>query len=148
MDIFEDIKAFFKEQESSGFFLVDVKAMPGERIMIFADNVKGITIDECSALHRALVEKIATAGDYEITVSSPGMDQPFKVDEQYAKYTNRNVTVLTVDGKRYVGKLIGFADGNITIEEPKKNETLTHTFNLQNIKSTQLSISFNKTIKQ
>jgi len=148
MDIFEDIQAFFKEQESSGFFLVDVKAMAGERIMIYADNIKGITIDECSQLHRALIEKITTAGDYEITVSSPGLDQPLKVAEQYNKYMGRTVNILTTDGERYSGKLTAFADGNIIIEEYKKTGSITHSFNLQDVKSTQLSISFNKTIKQ
>jgi ribosome maturation factor RimP len=148
MDIFEDINTFFKEQEGSGFFLVDVKAMPGERIMIYADSTKGITIDECSALHRALIEKIASAGDFEITVSSPGLDQPFKVTEQYKKYLGKNVSILTADGHKFNGKLTNFANDTISIEEQKKTEVIPHTFNLSNIKSTQLSISFNKTIKQ
>jgi ribosome maturation factor RimP len=148
MDIFEDINTFFKEQESSGFFLVDVKGLPSERIMIYADNTKGITIDECSALHRALIEKIPSAGDYEITVSSPGLDQPLKVAEQYKKYLGKNVSVLTTDGHKYIGKLTNFINETISIEEQKKAEVIPHTFNLSNIKSTQLSISFNKTIKQ
>ncbi|MGP8215023.1 MAG: ribosome maturation factor RimP [Bacteroidia bacterium] len=148
MDIIDDISAFFKELDSPGYFLVDIKALPAERIMIYADNHKGITIDECSALHRRLIEKITSAGEYEITVSSPGLDQPFKVAEQYNKNMGKNVTVLTTDGKKYNGRLTSFTDGNITVEEQKKSGIVTHTLNLHNIKSTQLSISFNKIITQ
>ena len=46
MAVFEDIKAFFKEQETNGFFLVDIKGLPLQRIQIFDDTEKGITIDE------------------------------------------------------------------------------------------------------
>jgi ribosome maturation factor RimP len=148
MDIIEQIRSFFKEQEGQGFFLVDVKATPGDQITIYADKDKNITLDECTTIHRTLIEKIPTAGDYEITVSSPGMDQPFKVAEQYKKYMGRDVNIVAVDGQRYSGKLTGFANEKVTIEEKKKSGTVEHNFNLQNIKSTQLSISFNKTINQ
>ena len=148
MDIIEEIRQFFKEQEGQGFFLVEVKALPGDQITIFADKDKNITLDECTTIHRGLMEKIPTAGDYEIMVSSPGMDQPFKVAEQYKKYMNRNVIVITTDGQRYTGKLLAFNNDTITVEEQKKSGPVEHNFNLNNVKSTQLSISFNKTIKQ
>lgn len=148
MGIVDEIKDFFKEQSNQGFFLVDVKALPSDVITIYADKAKNITIDECTALHRALIEKIPTAGDYEITVSSPGMDQPFKVAEQYQKYMGRQVSVLLTNGQRYIGKLVAFLNGIITIEEQKKSGPVTHNFNLEDVKSTQLHISFNKTIKQ
>jgi ribosome maturation factor RimP len=142
MSILEDIKTFFKQQQDSGFFLVDIKSLPADRIMIFADTVKGITIDECSALHRKLVEEIASAGDFEITVSSPGLDEPLKVAEQYNKYIGKNVSVLTLQGQKHIGKLIAFEPGQIKIEEQRKSETIVHSFNLNDVKSTQLSLSF------
>ncbi len=142
MSILEDIKIFFKEQQDNGFFLVDIKSLPADRIMIFADTVKGITIDECSALHRKLVEEIASAGDFEITVSSPGLDEPLKVAEQYNKYIGKNVTVLTLQGQKHTGKLISYGHEQIQVEEQKKTGIVLHTFSLNNIKSTQLSLSF------
>lgn len=148
MSIIEDIQAFFKDQESLGFFLVDVKALPSDVITIYADKDKNITLDECITLHRALIEKIPTAGDYEITVSSPGMDQPFKVAQQYKKYMGRAISVLTNEGQRHTGKLTAFDNNTVTIEEQKKTGLITHSISLENIKSTQLHISFNKTIKQ
>jgi len=142
MSIVEDIKTFFNGPQNDGYFLVDVKALPADRIMIFADNAKGINIDECSALHRKLIESIETAGDYEITVSSPGLDEPFKVAEQYLKNIGKNVTVLTTEGKKYNGTLLSYETGKITLEERVKKENNVHTFNLNNVKSTQLSLSF------
>lgn len=148
MDIAEDIQAFFKGQQASGFFLVDVKVLPTQRILIHADSEKGISIDECSALHRRLIEQMPSAGDYEITVSSPGLDEPLKVTEQYKKSIGKNVDVLMLDGERFSGKLVSYDPGHINIEENSKKGILTHTFNLQDIKSTRLTISFKKTIKQ
>ena len=142
MSILEDMKTFFKEQQDNGFFLVDVKSLPADRVMIFADSVKGITIDECTALHRKLIEQVASAGDFEITVSSPGLDEPFKVAEQYNKYIGKNVTILTLQGQKHTGKLIAFESEQIIIEEQRKSETIVHSFNLNDVKSTQLSLSF------
>jgi len=143
MDIFERIEAFFREQESMGYFLVEIKSLPGQRILIYTDSIKGISIDECSALHRKLIESLGEAADaYEITVSSPGLDEPFKVADQYVKSIGKTVDVLTYGGQKFNGTLTSFSPENISIEEHKKAETLVHTFELQDIKSTRLSISF------
>ena len=144
MNIAEDIKTFFKTQEPNGFFVVDVKVLPAQRVIIHADNEKGISIDECTALHRQLIEQVPGTGDYEITVSSPGLDEPLKVAEQYKKSIGRNVDVLTLEGKKYNGTLTAYNPEHISIEEHRKSGLLTHTFDLQNIKSTRLTISLKK----
>lgn len=142
MSILEDIRIFFNEQQNDGYFLVDIKSLSADRIMVFADTIKGITIDECSSLHRKLIEQIASAGDFEITVSSPGLDEPFKVPQQYNKHIGKTVNVITTEGQKYNGTLTSFEPEKIEIEEHKKSETITRSFNLNTIKSTQLSLSF------
>jgi ribosome maturation factor RimP len=142
MSILEDIRTFFNEQQNDGYFLVDIKSLSADRIMVFADTVKGITIDECSSLHRKLIEQIASAGDFEITVSSPGLDEPFKVPQQYNKYIGKTVSVITTEGQKYNGTLTSFEPEKIEIEEQKKSEIVKRSFNLNTIKSTQLSLSF------
>src|SRR6185312_2549325 len=143
MDLFENIKSFFAQQESNGYFLVEIKSLPGQRILIYTDSSKGISIDECSSLHRKLIESLGTEADaYEITVSSPGLDETFKVADQYVKSIGKEVDVLTYGGQKFNGTLKSFNPENISIEEHKKAETLVHTFELQDVKSTRLSISF------
>ena len=95
-----------------------------------------------------MLEQLPSAGNYEITVSSPGLDEPLKVEQQYKKSIGKTVDVLTFDGEKINGRLIAFEPEQIRIEEKKKSGVSTHTFNLNDIKSTRLTISFNKTINQ
>jgi ribosome maturation factor RimP len=144
MDMFENIKAFFREEEKNGYFLVDVKALPQQKIMIFADSDKGISISECAMLHRRLIDTVTSAGDYDVTLSSPGLDEPFKVMEQYRKNLGKTVDVVTLDGQKIIGKLTSAGNEAISIEETTRQEQELHTIPLQEIKSTRLSISFKK----
>jgi ribosome maturation factor RimP len=72
--------------KGTGIFLVAVKVSSSNRISVLVDNMKGITIDECAALHRKLEKNFnRIAEDFELQVSSPGLDMPFAVIEQYSK---------------------------------------------------------------
>ncbi|HTB07263.1 MAG TPA: hypothetical protein VK806_09945 [Bacteroidia bacterium] len=144
MSVFDNIKAFFKEEEKNGYFLVDVKSLPQQKILIYADSDKGISISECSMLHRRLRDTIPSTDDYEITLSSPGLDEPFKVMEQYKKNLGKTVDVVTLDGQKITGKLAEAGSESIRIEEQSQYEQEVHTISFQEIKSTRLFISFKK----
>jgi ribosome maturation factor RimP len=143
MNILTDIQSFFKLQESNGYFLVDVKFLPQQKLVIYADNNNGISVSECAILHRQLAEAVPALGDYEATLSSPGLDEPFKVPGQYIKNVGKTVDVVTFDGQKIVGKLAAAGTDTIEVEENSKEHEL-HTLNLQEIKSTRLNISFKK----
>jgi ribosome maturation factor RimP len=144
MDVIENIKVFFKEEEKNGYFLVDVKSLPQQKIVIYADSDKGISISECSMLHRRLIDTVPSTGDYEVTLSSPGLDEPFKVLEQYRKNLGKTVDVVTLDGHKITGKLTEAGSESIRVEEQSQYEQEVHTISLQEIKSTRLFISFKK----
>jgi len=77
-------------QESEGVFLVEVKVNAGNNIIVFLDADKGITIDTCIRINRALYKKIEENalfpnGDFALEVSSPGVEEPLKLYRQYKK---------------------------------------------------------------
>lgn len=86
--------------DQSNTYVVEV-LLRGERsskvIEVFVDSDKGITLDECSQVSRALAEKLDEAdlitGRYRLEVSSPGLDRPLKLLRQYSKNIGRNCKV-------------------------------------------------------
>jgi ribosome maturation factor RimP len=67
-------------------FLVDVIMNPGNNIHVHLDTFKGINIDECVEVSRFITSKFdKDLEDYNLEVSSPGLDCSFIVKEQYEK---------------------------------------------------------------
>ncbi len=109
--------------EDTDLFLVDIKITPQQKIMVFMDGQKNITIDQCVKISRALEnyleEEQLVNEKYILEVSSPGMDQPFKVEQQYFKSIDKSVEVLKKDGVKHEGILKQYTTDNIQIEVTK-----------------------------
>jgi len=136
-------------QDKEGYFLVEVKVSATNSIKVFLDADKAVSIKDCIAVSRHIEKNLdRDSEDFELEVSSPGMDQPFKVFRQYVKNLGRKVKVIEKDGKETEGILKEASEEGIAIQkEPtkKKNETeenlLVHiNFNL--IKETKKIITF------
>lgn len=111
-------------------FTVDV-VLRGERtskvIEVYVDTDRGISLDECSQISRALSEKLDEAdiipGRYRLDVSSPDLDRPLKFQRQYKKNIGRTCKVkYDVDGKKIVqeGRLESVSENNISISKSGK----------------------------
>lgn len=124
-----------------GIFLVAVKVSSSNRISVFADTLKGITIDECVAIHRHLESSLdRNEEDYELQVSSPGLDMPFSVIEQYYKNEGQKVDVVTADGEKFSGVLRNVTSGGFELESEVKakgklKEIRQQSFNFDQVKS-------------
>jgi ribosome maturation factor RimP len=90
--------------------------------------------------------------DFELNVMSPGLTEPFKILRQYQKNIDKQIDVVTKEGKKLTGKLISANEEGIELEskvkekvEGKKGKQLIInniklTFN--QIKETKIVISF------
>jgi len=138
--------------KSTDCFLVEVKLAPG-KVAVFIDKPAGITLDQCSSLNKFITHELEPENvweSHELEVSSPGMDQPLRVYQQYLRRIGREVKVITSEGKEVKGKLKA-ADANgfdvleiITKRENKKKvitEELRH-LEYSKIKETKLILSF------
>jgi len=134
--------------EVPGYFMVEISVKPTNNIKVFVDADQGATIDQLSKLNRALYkwieENLYPNGDFSIEVSSPGLDEPLKLDRQYLKNIGRFVEVLLKNGIKKEGKLLSVSDNEIVMEEEKgkgkKKEIIEHKVLKEEIKSTKIQI--------
>ncbi len=142
------------DELDKGLYLVDVIVAPGNRINIELDCLEGSTsITDCMSVSRNVEHNLdREEEDFSLEVSSPGLDKPFKVHQQYIKNIGRNVKVVFADHGSVEGKLVDVSDNNIVVEtetkervEGKKKKELVvkqHQIEFENIKETKIVISF------
>jgi len=131
----------------TGLFLVGVKVSSSNRITVLADKNEGITIDECAMLHRHIEKALdRDIEDFELQVSSPGLDMPFGVIEQYYKNEGKKVSVVDNEGLKHTGILKNVTSGGFDLETEKKvkgksKETKEISFNFDQIKSVKIVLT-------
>jgi ribosome maturation factor RimP len=122
----------------TGLFLVSVKVSNANRIIVLADKYEGITIDECAAIHRHIENGLdRNKEDFELQVSSPGLDMPFVVMEQYYKNEGRKIEVTDNEGYKFIGNLKNVTVGGFELETKLK----LLSFNFEQIKSTRVILT-------
>ena len=138
------VEEFMKGTE---LFLVAVKVSSSNRITVLADKNEGITIDECALIHRHIENNLdREKEDFELQVSSPGLDIPFAVIEQYYKNETKKVEVTDNEGNRYTGILKNITSGGFELEcevksKGKSKEIRELSFNFESIKSTRVVLT-------
>ena len=136
--------------ELPGYFLVEISVKPTNNIKVFVDADQGATIDQLSRINRALYkwieENLFPNGDFSIEVSSPGLDEPLKLDRQYLKNIGRMVEIVLKNGLKKEGKLISVSENDVIIEEEigkgKKKEVVQHIILKEEIKTTKVQVKF------
>ena len=136
---------------ASGYFLVEVSIKPVNNIKVFIDADQGAAIDYLTKVNRALYKYIEESGffpdgDFSLEVSSPGLDEPLKLNRQYLKNIGRQAEVVLKNGIKKEGKLISAGENEIVIEEEKgkgkKKELMQHTILKEEIKATRIQVKF------
>lgn len=133
--------------KGTDIFLVGVKVSNANKIIVLADMDNGITIDECAELHHHIESKLdREVEDFELEVSSPGLDSPFLVLEQYYKNEGKKVEVVGTDGMKFAGILKNVNAGGFELEtevkvKGKAKELKDISFNFENVKSTRVILT-------
>jgi ribosome maturation factor RimP len=144
----EYIKGLVEEFiKGTGLFLVAVKVSSANRITVLADKKDGITIDECVAIHRHIENNLdREKEDFELQVSSPGLDLPFGVIEQYYKNEGRKVEVTDNEGTKFTGTLKNVTAGGFELEtevkiKGKTKELKDISFNFDQVKTARVILT-------
>ncbi len=139
--------------EDKEYFLVDVTVSPDDKIVVEIDHAEGVWIDDCVELSRFIESKLdREEEDFELEVGSAGIGQPFKVLQQYLIHIDKEVEVLTKEGKKLEG-VLKEADADhfvVTVQKKVKPEGAKRpvwvdedlTFTYDEIKYTKYLISF------
>ncbi len=132
-------------------FLVEVKLLPGNKLIIHVDGDEGISIQDCAAISRHvgfhLEEENTIEKAYNLEVSSPGVGEPLKLKRQYEKNIGRELSVKVTGGEIKEGKLLAVDEHTITIEakvkeKGKKAQLVETSLDFNNIIETKVLISF------
>ena len=136
MNISIIIDAISDEIVARGCFIVDVFVSKDNDIVITVEKEEGIIeLDDCVSLSRFFETKFdREVEDYSLTVSSAGLDQPFKVFRQFLKAVGTKVEVALKGGKKIVAVLEAADQDSITlkyvakeaVEGKKKKELVEH----------------------
>ncbi|KRO54549.1 MAG: hypothetical protein ABR79_03240 [Cryomorphaceae bacterium BACL11 MAG-121001-bin54] len=111
-----------KIKELDGFF-VDVKVNTANVITLFFDRMDGVQVEHCLAISKHIEQHFdRDVEDYELTVCSAGLDNPFMVDQQYHKYNGKEVGVLLTNGTRERGIILSYKNDTLTLEVAKKKK--------------------------
>jgi len=102
---------------NTAIFLVDIRVDSANKISVEVDKPESVTIEECVMISRAIESGLnRETEDFELEVSSPGLNLPFKVMEQYRKNCGRQVNVVKRDGQKIIGILQHVDDEGIILE--------------------------------
>jgi len=135
----------------TGLFLVAVKVSATGKITVLADRKDGITIEECAGISRFLENNLdRDAEDFELMVSSPGLDMPFLVVEQYYKSEGKRIEVVDTTGAKVSGILKNVGPGGFDLETEEKKKTgkgkaiekRDISFNYEQVKSAREVLTF------
>tara|TARA_B100001250_G_scaffold409147_1_gene432896 strand:- start:2726 stop:3157 length:432 start_codon:yes stop_codon:yes gene_type:complete len=112
--------------ESMGFVFWGLEFMSNGKhsmLRIFIDHEDGITVDNCADVSRQISSVLDVedpiSQEYNLEVSSPGMDRPIFTLEQYAALAGNIVEVrlrMAFDGRRkFKGRLVGVEQEDVVV---------------------------------
>jgi len=128
--------------EGTDRFAVSVAVKSDNRIRIFIDSDTHVRIEHCIELSKYIESQLnRESEDFELNVSSAGLDQPYKLPRQYIKNIGRQVSVLLKDNNKIEGSLIAADNEGFSVTEVTKIKKIitetTHSFLYSDIKETK-----------
>lgn len=131
--------------DSLGFELVGVLWRDGQSrglVRIYIDRDVGVTVDDCARVsHRVnglLDVEDPIPGEYDLEVSSPGMDRPLFVERDFDRFAGADLKVTLRSPfsgrRRFTGTLGGYRDGVVLVDE----HGMEHRFAISEIESATL----------
>ena len=121
--------------ERLGYELVDLEARLGGKgglLRLFIDKPEGVDLDDCEKVSLAVGALLDVEdpipGNYNLEVSSPGLDRKLTKVEHFQRFAGEVVKVQTrfpVEGRRrFRGTLVSSDDENIVVEVDGESHSL------------------------
>lgn len=154
MNVTEIIDAICNEIVARGCYLVEVTVSKENDVEVVIESEEGIVdLEDCVAISRYFETVFdREKEDYSLTVTSAGLDQPFKVLKQFEKAVGSKVEVSLKGGRKMVALLSAADKDSITltysvkeaVEGKKKKELVEHTdrFEMDQVNAVRPYITF------
>jgi len=149
----EKIVNLVNEKLTADQFLVDVTVSASNVIHVMVDSDTSISINQIVEISRHVEGGLdRETEDFELSVFSAGLSEPFSLVRQYKKNINKEIEVILTKGTKLNGLLISVDDAGIdlemtskeNIEGSKKKELVKkiHHFDFSEIKETKKILKF------
>lgn len=114
--------------EGMGYEVVDIEFRPHPSnglLRIYIDREGGIQLDDCTEVSKQISSVLDVEdpipGQYNLEISSPGMDRPLRKEADFERFAGEKVkirlTVPTLEGQRnFSGQLKGIQNGDVVLE--------------------------------
>jgi ribosome maturation factor RimP len=117
-------------------------------LRIDIDKDGGVALEDCEQISHQVSAWLdvedPVPGEYELQVSSPGLDRKFYKDADYQKFLGRLVRVKTSKPIRglhvIVGRLNQFDGKQIVVTDPKMKKDSDYAIPMEDIKETRLEV--------
>jgi ribosome maturation factor RimP len=121
-------------------------------LRLYIERDGGVTLDDCAAVSRELAEILEVEdfiqGNYNLEVSSPGLNRPLKKPSDYGRFAGRIVKIKTFEllpddagnmRKTFTGELLGLEGGIVRLN---LNEGQTAGIPLGKVAKANLEVEF------
>ena len=128
-----------------GFELVGVLWRDGNSrglVRVYIDREGGVTVDDCARVSHRVTGLLDVAdpvpGEYDLEISSPGVDRPLFVERDFVRFAGAGLKVTlrtpVAGRRRLTGTLGGYRDGVVLVDE----DGIKHRFAIPEIESARL----------
>ncbi|MES2798489.1 MAG: ribosome assembly cofactor RimP [Bacteroidota bacterium] len=106
----------------NGLFIVELTISASNFIHLEIDKHEGgVSVKDCVSVSRNIEHNLdREEEDFELEVSSAGLDKPLRVLPQFIKNIGRSVEVVLNDGQKTEGLMVAADEQGITLESSKK----------------------------
>jgi ribosome maturation factor RimP len=147
------IAELVNEKLADDQFLVDVTVSSSNVIHVMVDSDTGISINQIVEISRFIEGSLdREVEDFELSVFSAGLSEPFRLVRQYKKNVGTEIDVLLVSGQKLTGVLSNVDEQGIDLEVTTKEKTegskrkelvtRVHRFDYQEIKEAKKVLKF------
>ncbi|HAQ70080.1 MAG TPA: ribosome assembly cofactor RimP [Flavobacteriales bacterium] len=132
--------------EGTDMFIVELSVSSNNKIVVEIDGMSGVAIVDCVEVSRQIESNLdRDQEDFELQVSSAGIDKPLRDKRQFEKNIGREVKILLQDSAELKGELLEVGDSlklKLPASKKKKLPEREEVIAWENIRETKILISF------
>ncbi|MDA9266896.1 ribosome assembly cofactor RimP [Salibacteraceae bacterium] len=132
--------------EGTDMFIVELSVSSNSKIVVEIDGMSGVAIADCVEVSRQIESNLdRDQEDFELQVSSAGIDKPLRDKRQFEKNIGREVKIVLQDSAELKGELLEVGDSlklKLPASKKKKLPEREEIIAWENIRETKILISF------
>ena len=132
--------------EGTDMFIVELSVSSNNKIVVEIDGMSGVAIVDCVEVSRQIESNLdRDQEDFELQVSSAGIDKPLRDKRQFEKNIGREVKIVLQDSAELKGELLEVGDSlklKLPASKKKKLPEREEVIAWENIRETKILISF------